>query len=339
MGSTTQRTPLVPVRSPPSSPSSPSSGLAPSSRLVTSSSHARSTAVTMSTGLDFTSTCSPAEARPRATRSAASRAVETARSSRAAGSGAAVMGRSCTSRTGARRRDHYPDRVLGFGVDIGGSGIKGCLVDLDKGELEGDRLRIETPDPSLPEPVYDVVARIVDSFGWEGRIGVTYPGVVKSGVARTAANVDKSWLDTHLAEGLASRIPGTVQTLNDADAAGIAEMRYGAGRDKRGVVLMLTFGTGIGSALFTDGVLVPNTEFGHIEVDGEDGEKRASAAAKDREDLSYPRWAKRVDRYLDVLEAAVWPDLIIVGGGGSKKAHNRVPLLANRGPPRTASLK
>ena len=228
--------------------------------------------------------------------------------------------------------------MLGFGVDIGGSGIKGCLVDLDKGELEGDRLRIETPQPSLPEPVYDVVARIVDSFGWEGRIGVTYPGVVKSGVARTAANVDKSWLDTHLAEGLASRIPGTVQTLNDADAAGIAEMRYGAGRDKRGVVLMLTFGTGIGSALFTDGVLVPNTEFGHIEVDGEDGEKRASAAAKDREDLSYPRWAKRVDRYLDVLEAAVWPDLVIVGGGVSKKAHKWVPLLSTRTPVVPAQL-
>ena len=229
--------------------------------------------------------------------------------------------------------------MLGFGVDIGGSGIKGCLVDLDKGELEGDRLRIETPQPSLPEPVYDVVAQIVDSFGWEGRIGVTYPGVVKSGIARTAANVDKSWLGTHLAEGLASRIPGTVQTLNDADAAGIAEMRYGAGRDKRGVVLTLTFGTGIGSALFTDGVLVPNTEFGHIEVDGEDGEKRASAAAKDREDLSYPRWAKRVDRYLDVLEAAVWPDLIIVGGGVSKKAHKWVPLLSTRTPVVAAQLQ
>jgi polyphosphate glucokinase len=228
--------------------------------------------------------------------------------------------------------------VLGFGVDIGGSGIKGCLVDLDKGELAGERLRIETPQPSLPDPVYDVVGRIVESFGWEERIGVTFPGVLKSGVVHTAANVDKSWLGTHLAEGLASRIPGTVQTLNDADAAGFAEMRYGAGRDKRGVVLMLTFGTGIGSALFTDGVLVPNTEFGHIQVDGHDGEKKASAAAKDREDLSYPQWAKRVDRYLDVLEAAVWPDLIIVGGGVSKKAHKWVPLLSTRTPVVPAQL-
>ena len=228
--------------------------------------------------------------------------------------------------------------MLGFGVDIGGSGIKGCLVDLDTGQLQGERVRIETPQPSLPEPVYDVVARIVDSFGWEGRIGVTFPGVLKSGVVHTAANVDKSWLGTHLAEGLASRIPGTVQTLNDADAAGFAEMRYGAGRDKRGVVLMLTFGTGIGSALFTDGVLVPNTEFGHIQVDGHDGERKASAAAKDREDLSYPQWAKRVDRYLDVLEAAVWPDLIIVGGGVSKKAHKWVPLLSTRTPVVPAEL-
>ncbi|MDP9431029.1 MAG: ROK family protein [Actinomycetota bacterium] len=228
--------------------------------------------------------------------------------------------------------------MLGFGVDIGGSGIKGCVVDLDTGELHGERLRIETPQPSLPDAVYDVVEQIVDSFGWEGRVGVTFPGVLKNGVVRTAANVDESWLGTHLAEGLTSRIPGTVQTLNDADAAGIAEMRYGAGRDQRGVVLMLTFGTGIGSALFTDGVLVPNTEFGHIEVDGEDGERRASAAAREREDLGYPLWAQRVDRYLDVLEAAVWPDLIIVGGGVSKKAHKWVPLLSTRTPVVPAEL-
>ncbi|NEK58884.1 ROK family protein [Geodermatophilus sabuli] len=228
--------------------------------------------------------------------------------------------------------------MLGFGVDIGGSGIKGCLVDLDKGELEGERLRIETPQPAVPDPVYDVVARIVDHFGWAGRIGVTFPGVLKQGVAHTAANVDKSWLGTDVAAGLAALIPGGVQTLNDADAAGLAEMRYGAGRDRKGVVLMLTFGTGIGSALFTDGVLVPNTEFGHIQVDGEDGERRASAAAREREDLGYPEWAKRVDRYLDVLEAGVWPDLIIVGGGVSKKAHKWVPLLSTRTPVVPAEL-
>ncbi|MGY2067665.1 polyphosphate--glucose phosphotransferase [Blastococcus sp. SYSU DS0619] len=229
--------------------------------------------------------------------------------------------------------------MQGFGVDIGGSGIKGCLVDLDEGRLVGERLRIETPQPSLPEPVYDVVAQIVGAFGWAGRVGVTFPGVMKSGVAHTAANVEKSWIGTDVDAGLSQRIPGSVETLNDADAAGIAEMRYGAGRDRRGVVLMLTFGTGIGSALFVDGQLVPNTEFGHIQVDGEDGERRASAAAREREELTYPQWAKRVDRYLDVLEAGLWPDLIIVGGGVSKKAHKWVPLLSTRTPVVPAELQ
>ena len=229
--------------------------------------------------------------------------------------------------------------MQGFGVDIGGSGIKGCLVDLEAGALVGERMRVETPQPSLPAAVYDVVAGIVTSFGWTGRIGVTYPGVMKKGVAHTAANMDKSWIGTDVDAGLTALVPGTVETLNDADAAGLAEMRYGAGRDRDGVVLMLTFGTGIGSALFVDGHLVPNTEFGHIQVDGEDGERRASAAAREREDLSYPEWAARVDRYLDVLEAGVWPDLIIVGGGVSKKAHKWVPLLTTRTPVVPAQLQ
>jgi polyphosphate glucokinase len=229
--------------------------------------------------------------------------------------------------------------VQGFGVDIGGSGIKGCTVDLEIGQLIGERVRIETPQPSLPDPVYGVVAKIVDSFGWTERIGVTFPGVMKHGVAHTAANVDKTWIGTDVDAGLEQLIPGSVITLNDADAAGIAEMRYGAGREQRGVVLMLTFGTGIGSALFVDGHLVPNTEFGHIQVDGEDGERRASAAAREREDLDYPTWARRVDRYLDVLEAGVWPDLIIVGGGVSKKAHKWVPLLTTRTPVVPAQLQ
>ena len=224
-------------------------------------------------------------------------------------------------------------------MDIGGSGIKGCVVDLEIGQLVGERVRIETPQPSLPDPVYGTVAKIVDSFGWTERIGVTFPGVMKHGVAHTAANVDKTWIGTDVDAGLEQLIPGSVITLNDADAAGIAEMRYGAGRDQRGVVLMLTFGTGIGSALFVDGHLLPNTEFGHIQVDGEDGERRASAAAREREDLDYPTWARRVDRYLDVLEAGVWPDLIIVGGGVSKKAHKWVPLLTTRTPVVPAQLQ
>jgi polyphosphate glucokinase len=229
--------------------------------------------------------------------------------------------------------------VQGFGVDIGGSGIKGCLVDLEQGRLIGERMRLETPQPSHPDAVYRAVGEIVNFFGWTGRVGVTFPGVMKDGVAYTAANVDKSWIGTDVDAGLDALIPGTVETLNDADAAGIAEMRYGAGRDRRGVVLMLTFGTGIGSALFVDGHLVPNTEFGHIQVDGEAGERRASAAVREREDLSYPEWAKRVDRYLDVLEAGLWLDLIIVGGGVSKKASKWVPLLSTRTPVVAAELQ
>jgi polyphosphate glucokinase len=228
--------------------------------------------------------------------------------------------------------------VQGFGVDIGGSGIKGCLVDLGTGELLGERLRIDTPQPSTPEAVYEVVGRVVGEFGWTGPVGVTFPGVMKNGIAHTAANVDKGWIGTDVDAGLEAIVPGPVHTLNDADAAGLAEMRYGAGRDRGGVVLMLTFGTGIGSALFVDGTLVPNTEFGHIQVDGEDGERRASAAVKDREELSYPDWAARVDRYLDVLEAGLWLDLIIVGGGVSKKAHKWVPLLSTRTPVVAAEL-
>jgi len=223
-------------------------------------------------------------------------------------------------------------------VDIGGSGIKGCPVDLETGELIGERLRIDTPQPSTPEAVFDVVRRVVGEFDWTGPIGVTFPGVMKHGVAYTAANVDKGWIGTDVDAGLEAVIPGAVHTLNDADAAGLAEMRYGAGRGRDGVVLMLTFGTGIGSALFVNGTLVTNTEFGHIQVDGEDGERRASAAAKDRHELSYPEWAERVDRYLDVLERSLWPDLIIVGGGVSKKAHKWVPLLSTRTPIVAAEL-
>jgi polyphosphate glucokinase len=229
--------------------------------------------------------------------------------------------------------------VRGFGVDIGGSGIKACTVDLQAGALDTERIRVDTPQPATPESVYAVVTDLVDRFGWTGKMGVTFPGVMKRGVAHTAANVDKRWIGTDVDADLEKLVPGEVQTLNDADAAGLAEMRYGAGRDQRGVVLLLTFGTGIGSALFVDGHLVPNTEFGHIEVDGEDGEKRASAAAREREELSYPVWAKRVDRFLDVLEGSVWPDLIIVGGGVSKKADKWVPLLSIRTPVVPALLR
>ena len=221
-------------------------------------------------------------------------------------------------------------RAPGFGVDVGGSGIKGCTVDLRTGSLDDERVRILTPQPATPVAVAEVVATITGEFGWHGPMGVTLPSVLKRGIAYTAAHLDPSWKGLNANSLLSEYCQVPVVVLNDADAAGLAEMRFGAGRDQDGVVLLLTFGTGIGSALFVDGVLVPNTEFGHIQVDGEDGERRASAAVKDREELSYPDWAKRVDRYLDVLEASVWPDLIIVGGGVSKKSEKWVPLLSTR---------
>jgi len=220
--------------------------------------------------------------------------------------------------------------MRGFGVDIGGSGIKGAPVDLRAGSLDGDRLRVPTPQPASPDAVAEVVGALVEQFGWHGPLGVTLPCVMKRGIAHTAANVDPAWRGTDAAALFASRIGSPAIVLNDADAAGLAEMRFGAGRGRGGVVVLLTFGTGIGSALFLDGELVPNTEFGHLEVDGHDGEDRAAASARDREDLSWEEWAGRVSRYLQVLEDLLWPDLVIAGGGVSKRADRWLPLVECR---------
>ncbi|MEU6645434.1 polyphosphate--glucose phosphotransferase [Saccharomonospora sp. NPDC046836] len=230
----------------------------------------------------------------------------------------------------------------GLGIDIGGSGIKGGLVDLEMGQLIGDRMRIDTPQPATPDAVSDVVAEILDRFEWDGPVGITLPAVIKKGVAQTAANIDPSWIGTDADALFAKRIGrhvDDVAMLNDADAAGMAEMRFGDPAARHGVVALLTFGTGIGSALFQDGKLVPNTEFGHLEVDGHDAEKKAAASVKDNEGLSYPDWAKRVDRYLTVLENLIWPDLFIVGGGVSRKAEKWVPLLNIRTRVIVASLQ
>jgi polyphosphate glucokinase len=216
----------------------------------------------------------------------------------------------------------------GFGVDIGGSGIKGGLVDLEAGVLLGERLRLATPQPSTPDAVADVVAEVVDKFGWDGPVGVTLPCVLKQGSALTAANIDSKWVGTDAASLFAGRLglrPADITMLNDADAAGMAEMRYGSGVGRGGVVVLLTFGTGIGSALFLDGKLVPNTEFGHLEVEDKD--------------LSWEEWAQRVSRYLQVLENLIWPDLVIAGGGVSKKADRWLPLLKVRTNVVAAALK
>jgi polyphosphate glucokinase len=179
--------------------------------------------------------------------------------------------------------------------------------------------------------VADTVAAVVEAHGWDGPVGITLPSVVKDGVAHTAANIDPSWPGTDAVTLFGERLGrASVHVLNDADAAGLAEMRFGVGQGRGGVVCMLTIGTGIGSAVFHDGVLLPSTEFGHLQVDGHDAETRASAAAREREDLSWGKWAKRLSRYLQVLEDLIWPDLFVLGGGVSKKPAKWVPLLEAR---------
>ena len=179
-----------------------------------------------------------------------------------------------------------------LGIDIGGSGIKGAPVDTKKGELVADRYRIPTPQPSKPEAVGDVVAQIAQHFDWSGPIGCTFPAIIKQGVAHSAANVDKSWIGTNGKKLLEQNTNCPVVLLNDADAAGIAEMKFGAGRDRDGVVIMLTFGTGIGSAIFLDGNLVPNTEFGHMEIRGKEAEHRASDRIRKKKDLKWKKLKK-----------------------------------------------
>lgn len=225
-----------------------------------------------------------------------------------------------------------------LGIDIGGSGVKGAPVDVDLGELTEERHRVPTPQPADVTSVVESVVEVAEKFGTADRIGITFPGVVVDGVTRTAANVDKSWLDAPAAELFANRLGRPVSVLNDADAAGVAEVTFGAGRDQRGLTVMLTFGTGIGSALFLDGRLVPNTEFGHLELNGHDAEARASDRAREQHDLSWEQWAERVQTYLRHVESLLQPNLIIVGGGVSKKADKFLPLLKIRTPVVPAAL-
>ena len=214
-----------------------------------------------------------------------------------------------------------------LGIDIGGTGIKAAPVDATKGTLVTERVKVETPHPAQPDAVAAVVAQHVKNFDWTGPVGITFPGVVVNGVTMTAANLDPAWveMDTRALFTKAAGVP--VSLINDADAAGLAEMKFGAGAGQHGTVLMLTFGTGIGSALFRDGILVPNTEFGHIEIRGRDAEKRASERAKELHDLSWGKWAGRVDEYLEHMEQLLSPKLIIIGGGVSKKSEKFLPYL------------
>jgi len=214
-----------------------------------------------------------------------------------------------------------------LGIDVGGSGIKGAPVDTKTGKLLAERYRIKTPKNAEPRPVAEVVDKIARSFNWKGPIGIGFPAPIKSGVAMMAANISPEWVGVN-ADELFTKVTGCDCTLvNDADAAGLAEMAFGAGRGQAGTVILLTLGTGIGSAIFNGGHLLPNTEFGHLDMKGRDAEHRASDAARQREDLPWKKYARRLNRYLLEMEKLFWPDLFIVGGGISKQSEKFLPLL------------
>lgn len=205
-----------------------------------------------------------------------------------------------------------------LGIDIGGSGIKGGVVDTQAGELITERFRIPTPTPSSPHGVAQAVSQVANQFDWKGQIGCGFPAIIQHGVARSAANIDPDWIGVNVADLFTQTTSCPTTVINDADAAGLAEIIFGAGKDRSGTVLVITIGTGLGTALFVDGLLVPNMELGHIEIRGKDAELRASDAARKRKKMSWKKWATRFDEYLRCLESLINPDLIILGGGASK---------------------
>lgn len=214
-----------------------------------------------------------------------------------------------------------------LGIDIGGSGIKGAPVDTKTGKLLAERVRIPTPKGAKPKAVAAVVTEIAQSFKWKGPIGVGFPAPIKHGVALMAANVSEKWVGTNADELLTSATGCKCRVGNDADVAGMAEMAFGMGKGEHGTVIMITLGTGIGSAIFYNGHLLPNTEFGHMQINGKDAEHRASDAARQREDMSWKKYAKRLNEYLNEMEKLFWPDLFIIGGGISKYHEKYLPLL------------
>jgi polyphosphate glucokinase len=218
-----------------------------------------------------------------------------------------------------------------LGIDIGGTGIKGAPVDTSTGELLASRLRVETPQPATPAAIATVVAGIARHFDWTGPIGAAFPAVVKQGTVLTATNIDKGWIGCDATRVFSNAVGGaSVTVINDADAAGIGEMRFGAGKGRRDVVAIVTLGTGIGFSVFFEGELVPNMQLGQISIRGKPAERRAAESARERKGLSWKEWAKRLNEYFDHLEALTWPDLIILGGGISTKSDKFVPLLRTR---------
>lgn len=214
-----------------------------------------------------------------------------------------------------------------LGIDIGGTGIKGAPVDTETGLLLVERYRLPTPEGAKPGPVAEVVKSIAGQFNWKTSIGCGFPAVIRNGVAESAANINEKWIGTNVARLFSNATGCNVIVVNDADAAGLAEVTFGAGKGVQGVVMMITIGTGLGSALFIDGKLVPNTELGHIEIECDDAETVASDVVRKQQDLSWKQWAKRFDKYLCRLESLFSPDLMILGGGAIKKQDQFLPLL------------
>lgn len=214
-----------------------------------------------------------------------------------------------------------------LGIDIGGSGIKGAPVDPANGVLAGERKTIATPQPATPAAVADAIAEIVGRFAWSGPVGCGLPAVVRNGIACTAANIDPTWIGTDVVKLLSARTGLGVSVVNDADAAGLAEMQHGAGRKTSGTTIVVTAGTGLGTALFRDRTLVPNTELGHLLLQGKVAEQYASAAVRTQLNLSYRDWATRFDEYLHRLEELFWPDLFIIGGAISTEHARFFPYL------------
>ena len=232
-----------------------------------------------------------------------------------------------------------------FGVDVGGSGIKAAIVDVDTGELVSERLRVPTPVPSTPDKVNATIGRLIRRLANatpvadDAPVGVGLPGVAIGGQLKTAANIDPAWVDYPIADRLSKSLKRRVEIVNDADAAGIAEMRFGVGAGKPGTVIFLTLGTGVGSGVFVDGTLVPNTEFGQMEIRGRPAERRSAAAARNRRGLSWKAWAQDLDEHLQRIEDLMWPTLFILGGGVSKNADKYVPRLTVRTPVVPAQLR
>ncbi|MFH0758691.1 MAG: ROK family protein [Bacteroidota bacterium] len=225
-----------------------------------------------------------------------------------------------------------------LGIDIGGSGVKGAIVDTKKGVLLTERYRIPTPQPATPEAVAKVITKIAKHFQWKGPIGVGFPGVIQQGIARTAANVDDSWIDINLNRLFSKATGCIVHVVNDADAAGMAEVKFGAGKGVKGTIILITVGTGLGTVIFTNGKLVPNLEFGHLMLHGADAELYASDAARSKNDMDWDTWAGRFNEYLLRIEELTWPDKIIIGGGASKRGEKFFPFLSTKAPVVPAKL-